>query len=503
MLGTDAALLDPTSDASLRMKEYGALYSEVHIFTSAVDAERRGSVVLSDNVFVYPSKTSNKILALWSMFFRVYALMNKRAIRYVMAQDPFMLGLVAYKLTRFGRGRFAVGLYGTDPSNPFFQKESIKHRLYAIVAQFILLRANVIQTDGPETVERLRLAYGDKVFFKPMFPANMDVLSHGARSVLSTPFRLLFIGRFVPQKNLSLLIDVIDSLKKNAGNRIRITLVGDGPLKKWFIGELKRRGCFDICDDGGVVSREKIPELYATHHALILTSYYEGFPRVFMESAITGLPIITTDVGGVQDLIVDGVTGYVLPQGSSGEHISERVCTLVADPGLLASFSQNIREQWRRMYETKTVLDYQRPLVKFFETAISSNEGSGTLLRFLISGGTGFLVQVGLLYVLTEWFYLWYVLSGTLAFLFSQTTSFILQKLWTFKDFTRVRVHHQAVMFLCVGVLGIILNAALLYLFVDLLHVHYLFSQALSSALLAFLSFYIYSSRIFLKQSSK
>jgi glycosyltransferase involved in cell wall biosynthesis len=370
MFGTDSSVFDPKSDSALRMKTYEEFHSKIYIVTSAFDKEGRDVVKLSEKTSVYSSKGGNKVKILWGMYRQARNLMREYGVRCVMSQDPFMLGFIAHLLTRGGKGVFSVGIYGTDTSNVFFCRESLKHRFYALVARFILPRATAIQTDGPETVARLRDAYGDKVFFKPMIPANIDVL--GARNPMPSEgsLKILFMGRFVVQKNIPLLVDVIEQTNKEMLGKVHFTAVGTGPEHDWFKGEIGTRGLLGACSILGSVSREEVADLIMGHDALLIVSYYEGFPRVFMEAAVAGMPVITTNVGGIKDLIVDGESGFVLQQGASAKEITERIKRLAEDRALLASFSVAIRKRWQEMYGGTTVLDYQRPLVEFLGSCL-------------------------------------------------------------------------------------------------------------------------------------
>ncbi len=371
LLGTDVSTLDSSSDTALRMRAYEAYHSTIHIVVSAHDEKNRSAVKLSDTTTVYPSKKRNKILVLCEMYRRARNLMREHNIRCVMSQDPFMLGLVAYLLTRNGRGVFSVGIFGTDTTNSLFRRESLKNRFYTRISRFVLPRATAIQTDGPETVDHLTEKYGSKVFFKPMIPANIDVLGAEGRPSSHDPFRILFVGRFVKQKNISLLLDVINAVCARKQN-ILFTIVGSGPEHEWFKNEIRERGLSDVCDIRGTVARDVLPTLFNTHHLFLLVSYYEGFPRVFMEAAASGMPIVTTRVGGVKDLVVNEEGGYVLPQGTSPEVFADRIMTLAQNHELLARFSAAIKEKWNTIYGGRTVLTYQQPIAEFLGARIRS-----------------------------------------------------------------------------------------------------------------------------------
>lgn len=372
MFGTDASVFDPKSDSALRMQEYTKLHSHVHIITSARDSQGRFVIPLSEKVSVYPSKNSIKLVALLGMYRRARSVMREYGVRCVMSQDPFALGLVAYLLAREFRGAFSVGIYGMDINDLFFRRESIVQRLQMLIAPFVMRHADAIQTDGPETIEPLQRRYGEKIFFKPMFPSNTHDLENIERVIPVAPLRVLFIGRFSLQKNPDLLAQVIVSSAREFGEKIHFTLVGAGVLKAGLLETIRIHGVEKNITDAGTLSREQIVVMYSMHHLLILTSYDEGFPRVFMEAAIAGMPVITTAVGGVKDLIIDGKSGFVLPQGSTAEDFVKRIRTLAEDRELLDSFSKEIRRTWDEHYGGKTVLDYQKPLAEFLGERLTS-----------------------------------------------------------------------------------------------------------------------------------
>ncbi|GMU73920.1 MAG: hypothetical protein AMXMBFR44_1190 [Candidatus Campbellbacteria bacterium] len=367
ILSTDVSVLNPSSDTARRMEEYAQLYESVEILVVGrsipVDArEVRPSVV------VHPVPYRSKPLGLFSLWRKASRVAMHGNFTVIYAQDPFWLGVVAWLLSRRCKIPFSVGVYGTDIRNRAFTKESVARRISAVIAPFVFRRADAIQTDGPETVDHLRITYGNKVFFKPMFPANADALVNLSRSTPDIPpLKVLFIGRFEKQKNLNLLEKVIARAHGEFGGAVRFTLVGDGTRKKDFVAGLTRSGAASVVGDRGVLNRDEILSVYGTHHVLILTSFYEGFPRVFMEAALAGMPVITSDVGGIKDLIIDGVTGRVLPQGADVAVWLSALHGLYNPPDTIASMSQAIREQFKKMYGGKTVLDYQRPLAEFLE----------------------------------------------------------------------------------------------------------------------------------------
>ena len=368
ILGSDTALFDVASDAFLRMQEYGRLYEKVLIFVPTKEVAQ--NVIEKGNVRIEPLFGKNKVQQFITMVSRTKQVLVEGEVGSVIAQDPFMFGLCAWLATRKTQKPFVVGIYGTDIFNKYMRTESLSRRIYTLIALFILPRATAIQTDGPETVEHLRKAYGNKVFFKPMFPANLSDLQKTERNLSTEPFKILFAGRFVAQKNIPLLLDVIKDIYAKVNTDILFTIVGKGPEYEWFKNGLVSSGCIEVCDLRGTVSREGMTKLFETHHALLMTSRYEGFPRVFMEAAVAGVPIITANVGGIQDLVVTDMTGIVFEQDTSVAEWAEQIIELSEDGEKQKMMRENIRNAFQTLYGGKTVLDYQRPVADFIESGI-------------------------------------------------------------------------------------------------------------------------------------
>jgi len=119
------------------------------------------------------------------------------------------------------------------------------------------------------------------------------------------------------------------------------------------------------------------------------------------------------------------------------------------------------------------------------------------ILRFLIAGGIAFTVNIAVLYLFTDILGIYYLISTVWAFVISLGVSFLLQKFWTFQDGSRDKLHIQLPLYLGMQVMNLILNTALMYVFVEYLYLWYLFSQVIIASGIAFSSFFINKTYIF------
>lgn len=141
------------------------------------------------------------------------------------------------------------------------------------------------------------------------------------------PLSILCIGRLVPDKGQSVLLD---ALARMNGTQARLTLVGDGPSR----ADLERRtgqlGLSERVTFTGSVGQDQIPDLYADADVFCLPSFAEGIPVVLMEAMATGLPVVTTRIMGIPELVRDGESGVLVGPGRA-DVLAEALCALAGD----------------------------------------------------------------------------------------------------------------------------------------------------------------------------
>lgn len=101
--------------------------------------------------------------------------------------------------------------------------------------------------------------------------------------------------------------------------------------------------------------------------------------------------------------------------------------------------------------------------------------------KYYLVGGTGILVNLGILYALTEFAGLWYLLSAGIAIYVSVTSNFALNKKWTFKDYASTqRTLIMYAKFLGISLLGAGIQLGFIYLFVEVMALYYILSAFIS-----------------------
>ena len=119
------------------------------------------------------------------------------------------------------------------------------------------------------------------------------------------------------------------------------------------------------------------------------------------------------------------------------------------------------------------------------------------VVRFLFSGGLAAAAHIIPLFVLVRFFYMWYLLAAVVAFITAVAVSFMMQKFFTFNDYTREKIKQQTVLYLGIQIFNLCLNTLFMYIGVDLLHIHYILAQVLISGMMAVYNFFVYKHLVF------
>lgn len=111
-------------------------------------------------------------------------------------------------------------------------------------------------------------------------------------------------------------------------------------------------------------------------------------------------------------------------------------------------------------------------------------------VRYFFVGGFAFVVDFGLLYILTEYAGLHYLLSATLSFIAGLLVNYIISCLWVFNGSKFKNRLVEFLFFAAIGVVGLALNDTLIWLFTDCIGTHYMFSKIVAAAMVYLWNFF-------------
>lgn len=180
------------------------------------------------------------------------------------------------------------------------------------------------------------------------------------------PLRVLFVGRLVEEKGPDVLLRALAGLAVPFHARI----VGAGPLAAQLAELARQLGVTDQVELLGGLGQDSLPELYAWADVFCLPSSREGVPVVLMEAMATELPVVTTAIAGIPELITDHVSGRLLAPGDAPA-LTAVLEELAGDPAHRASLGRAGR---RVVVESFTSGPNARALAGLFVAVQSSSD---------------------------------------------------------------------------------------------------------------------------------
>lgn len=136
------------------------------------------------------------------------------------------------------------------------------------------------------------------------------------------------VGRFSPQKNPLAWVQVAARIAQERP-QVHFLLVGDGPLRPQVEEHLARHGLMGRTVLTGL--RRDVPRLLAAMDLFLLTSLWEGLPRVVPQALAMRLPLVAFGVDGLVEAVPEGECGYLLPPGDKNG-LAQRCVALLDDP---------------------------------------------------------------------------------------------------------------------------------------------------------------------------
>ena len=164
---------------------------------------------------------------------------------------------------------------------------------------------------------------------------------HAAPQIL-----LVAAGRLSPEKGFEVLIEAAAKLREQACDA-GIIVFGEGPERAMLEARIQAANLQNQFILGGFC--QELDRLLPQADAMVLSSYTEGLPVIALESMAAALPVVSTMVGGMPELIDDGVEGYLVPAGNSTE-LAAAMARLIGNPARMlqmgAAAAQRIEAQY-------------------------------------------------------------------------------------------------------------------------------------------------------------
>jgi glycosyltransferase involved in cell wall biosynthesis len=177
------------------------------------------------------------------------------------------------------------------------------------------------------------------------------------------------VGLLREEKAFEVLIEAGRVLAA-AGNKFRLVIVGDGPERGKLERAIARSNLGDVVILTGI--RLDVPDLLAAMDVAVCSSDWEGGPLSILEYMQAGIPVVATNVGGIPEMVTDGVTGLLVPPRDP-EAMAAAIGRLLDDPGEARSFGEAGTERQRAEYRMETMVE--RVEKRYEELVAASRRG--------------------------------------------------------------------------------------------------------------------------------
>jgi glycosyltransferase involved in cell wall biosynthesis len=272
----------------------------------------------------------------------------------IVTQDMMLTGLAGIRLGRRFSAPVMVQEHSATLNNPAWVAEHpIRNRGLAMLTRYVLKRADFLRSENAygceqarrlgfpaERIVELQLPSASAQLAAPVAPEALLALRERLGIPADAPV-IVWAGRAVPVKRLPLLIDVFNRVAAHDPD-VHLLLLGnldDAPAQ--LTAALSASPARErIIMPGGIAPAE-MPAHYQLSTLFLLTSSYEGGPRVVMEAAAAGIPAVGTGVGGVSEVIVDGVTGLYIADGLGlADRLASAALSLLKNPARAAQMGK-------------------------------------------------------------------------------------------------------------------------------------------------------------------
>ncbi|MFV0494966.1 glycosyltransferase family 4 protein [Mycobacterium sp.] len=177
--------------------------------------------------------------------------------------------------------------------------------------------------------------------------------SFAERRPRTGPAELLYVGRLEYEKGVHEAIAALPKIRRTHPGTT-LTIAGTGTQQDWLTEQVRKHKVFKATRFVGHLDHDNL--LAALHRAdvAVLPSHYEPFGLTALEAAAAGTPLVTSNIGGLGEAVIDGVTGLSCPPRDPAG-LAAAVCAVLDDPGAAQCRARAARARLTSEFDWRTV----------------------------------------------------------------------------------------------------------------------------------------------------
>lgn len=255
-----------------------------------------------------------------SSFFYVPFFMKGQKVDSIVAFFTIPSGPCAWLLSKIKSAPYITSLRGGDVPGFMAGQLSIYHMLVKPFIRFLWKQSRHVVANS-NGLKKLALQTMPELNIK-IVPNGVDLSNLRNDKLLNIrfndqPFIVLSVGRLNKQKSIETMLRMFFEFKKEYKNPTKLWIVGDGPERPKLEAIVIDLNLSEDVVFWGWKDQSELNHFYTQSHVFALTSINEGMPNVVLEAMTQGLPIVSFNVEGIEELVDDNINGFVLQKGDA------------------------------------------------------------------------------------------------------------------------------------------------------------------------------------------
>lgn len=281
------------------------------------------------------------ITYLISLFFNLIIVIRKYDIEIIHAHSTIPTGLIGVIVAKIIGKSVFITAHGMDINN--FENHPLFKRLLAFslnnCSKTIAVSGDLAKKMISLGISKNKIMISRNAVDTDRFKPFKNEALRNIHKIKDNDILLLFVGYLDTFKGIFELINAFYDVNKRNKNSM-LMIIGEGPKydelkKKVFELDLEKSVIFT-----GKVSPVNVHEYYQSADIFVLPSYTEGIPISILEAMACGLPIVSSDVGGIPEVVKDCENGFLVPPKDK-KQLAVKLDVLIEDSNLRKKFAKN------------------------------------------------------------------------------------------------------------------------------------------------------------------
>lgn len=333
-IGLDYLMLEDNKvrgDVRQRQFVYAKSLKSFHLIVYSPKHLGYKPVQWADNLWVYPTNSRNKASFVLDALKIGSNICKKNTIDVITTEDPFTTGLVGCLLKRKFHLPLNIQVHSNFCNNSYWRNNRRINQLFHALGKYTLKRADTIRV-GTTTDKNSIASIGVNKEKIHIIPVNLNLEKFFKGDGKDTRGQLLegklkniimFVGRLSKEKDLPTLISAFNIVCRQNPDAL-LVIIGSGAQEQRLKELTKSLNLAEHIKFLGNIDHDDLPDSLAAADVFVISSLFEGTCIAMAEALAVGVPVVSTNVAGARDLIIEGETGFVVAQRDSNK-MAERI----------------------------------------------------------------------------------------------------------------------------------------------------------------------------------